>query len=109
MAESSFRFPDRQTLRRGLASMFARNGGGRGRLVSLHRESSFGSSFPCEIVRCRFEDGSRLVLFCKYAAADGSISYGQRGGLAYEVQVYRQVLQPSQASVPAFYGSYADR
>ncbi len=109
MAESSFRFPDDRTLLRGLTSVFARNGGGRGRPTSLSRETRYATTFPCEIVRCQFEDGSRLAIFCKYAAGNGSVSYGQRGGLAYEVQVYRHVLQPSQVTAPNFYGSYADR
>jgi len=33
---------------------------------------------------------------------------GQRGGIAYEADVYRQVLQPSGSSAPIFYGSYKD-
>ena len=108
MAESSFRFPDGQTLLRGLTSVFARNGGERGRPTSLRRESRYATTFPCEIVTCQFEDGSRLALFCKYAAGDGSDSYGQRGGLKYEIQVYRHVLRPSRVTAPDFYGSYAD-
>jgi thiamine kinase-like enzyme len=106
----SSQFPDRQTLLRGLTSVFSGNGYGRGRPTFLRREQSLhATSFPCEIVRCQFEDGNKLALFCKYESGDGSCSHGQRGGVAYEIQVYRQVLQPSQVSAPTFYGSYADR
>lgn len=110
MVESSFQFPNHETLRRGLTFVFNNNGGGRGRLTVLRREQGpYATSFPCEIVRCQFEDGGKVTLFCKYAAGDGGCSYGQRGGVGYEIQVYRRVLEPSQASAPTFYGSYTDR
>ncbi len=110
MQEVSFRFPDRQTLLRGLTSVLQGDGRGRGNLILLRREQSYyATSFPCEIVRCRFEDGSKLALFCKYATGMGSDSSRDRGGVVYEIDVYRHVLQPSQPSTPTFYGAYTDR
>src|SRR5713226_8530877 len=105
------KLPDKETLTRGLTSIFKGNGSAPGRLAVLRRDLAIHStSFPCEIVRCRFEDGRSLGLFCKYTDGNGgsSCSHGQRGGVAYEIEVYRKVLQPSQASSPAFYGTYTE-
>ncbi len=107
---SSFQFPDRERLHRGLVAIFNGRWSSYGRLTRLRREPSFyTTSFPCEIVRCWFETGRKLTLFCKYATKDEKDLYGQRGGVGYEVKVYRYVLQPSEASTPTFYGAYADR
>src|SRR5216683_1380858 len=93
-----------------LESIFSSNGFSQGRLTAMHREPTpYITTFPCEIVTCRFSSGKRLRLFCKYAAAQGKCSHGQRGGVDYEAEVYRQVLQPYGATAPAFYGSYKDR
>ncbi len=109
MGRQSFQFPDRQSLLRGLASVLNGNGRRRARMTFVRREKTlYATSFPCEIVRCHFEDGRKLALFCKYATRNKGSSYGQRGGVAYEIEVYRQVLQPAQASTPVFYGAYAD-
>lgn len=111
MPTTSSPFPDRQTLARGLNAVFNDNGSARGPLTILRREPTlYATSFPCEIVRGRFEDGSRLALFCKYTQGngDGVCSHGQRGGVVYEIAVYRQVLQPSRVSTPTFYGAYTD-
>lgn len=101
--------PDRELLQRVLSALFSRNGSQHRPLVGLRRQScDYVTSFPCEIVRARFEDGSKLTLFCKYAPRDSHSSYGQRGGVAYEAEVYRGVLHPSGLSTPAFYGSYVE-
>jgi Phosphotransferase enzyme family len=110
MAVSSFQFPNRGRLHRGLMAIFNGHGAGYGRLTRLRREPSFyTTSFPCEIVRCWFENGRKLTLFCKYETKDDGDPYGQRGGVPYEAKVYRHVLQASAASTPAFYGAFADR
>jgi aminoglycoside phosphotransferase (APT) family kinase protein len=59
-------------------------------------------------VRCRLSDGRELHVVCKYGAGHSVNVYGHRGGVPYEVEVYRQVLQPLQAATPTFYGSYTD-
>ena len=101
--------PDLDSLTAALASVFNHNGSARGGLTAVRREPTpYVTTFPCEIVTCRFADGTRLRLFCKFAARDGKCSHGQRGGLSYEAEVYRQVLKPSGASAPAFYGCHAD-
>jgi aminoglycoside phosphotransferase (APT) family kinase protein len=102
--------PDRNNLAAALASVFSRNESGLGQLAAIRRETSpYVTTFPCEVVTCRFVDGGKLRLFCKYAARDGKCSHGQRGGVRYEAAVYRRVLQPSGATAPVFHGSYTDR
>jgi aminoglycoside phosphotransferase (APT) family kinase protein len=92
-----------------LESVFGGGGSPWGMPVSMRRRATpYVTTFPCEIVTCRFPDGGRLSLFCKYGAKDGMCSFGQRGGVAYEAEVYRRVLQPSGVSAPAFYGSHTD-
>jgi len=100
---------ERNDLTLALNSVFSHNGYGRGRLKALRRKPTpYITTFPCEIVTCRFVDGGQLLLFCKYGARDGPCSYGQRGGVAYEAEVYRQILQPSGVSTPVFYGCYTE-
>src|SRR5260370_39726713 len=60
-------------------------------------------TFPSEIVTCRMADGSEQRLFCKYSDGQDNGDFGHRGGVAYEAEVYRQVLQPLQTSTPRFY------
>ncbi len=101
--------PDGETLRRVLTVVLNRSGSARGRLIELRRQRlEYGATFHCEILRTRFEDGSRLALLSKYARRDGSHSHGHRGGVAYEAEVYRRVLHPCGGSTPAFYGSYTE-
>jgi phosphotransferase family enzyme len=96
------------TLTTALTSVFSHNGHARGRLTAVDREPTpYVTTFPCEVVTCRFTDG-RLRLFCKFGARNGPCSHGQRGGVAYEAEVYRQVLKPFGASAPGFFGSYTD-
>jgi len=116
MQTSSSRiYPDSQTLVAGLRSVFSRNGFGGDQLTILDREPAvYVSSFPSEVVTCRFNYGSELRLFCKYASAWKYAyrlihqAHGHRRGVAYEVDVYRHVLQPLQASTPTFYGAHTD-
>ncbi len=92
-----------------LTAIFRRNGKSRGRPAVIYREPSlYSTTFPCEIVTCRFAAGRDLRLFCKYAPRDARCSYGQRGGVGYEAEVYRWILHPSGCSAPAFYGRYRD-
>jgi len=96
--------PNLQTLTVGLTSVL------RSQVTVLDRQSNiFTSTFPSEIVTCRVDEGSKLLLLCKYAAGGHRENvYGHRGGVAYEAAVYRHLLQPSHASTPTFYGMYSD-
>jgi Phosphotransferase enzyme family len=104
---SSAQFPDLQVLTLGFTSVFRSNGYTDGQVTVLDREPNiYTSSFPSEVVTCRFDDGSELQLLCKYGAEHAQ---GHWGGIAYEAQVYRHVLQPLPISAPKFYGAYMDR
>jgi len=96
--------PNLQTLTVGLTSVL------RSQVTVLDRQPNiFTSTFPSEIVTCRVDEGSKLLLLCKYAAGGHRENvYGHRGGVAYEAAVYRHLLQPSHASTPTFYGMYSD-
>jgi len=77
--------------------------------VLAREPHSYVSTFPSEIVTCRFNDRSELRLFYKYGACHSHNDYGHWGGIAYEAEVHRHVLLPLQVSVPTFYGAYTDR
>jgi hypothetical protein len=103
---SSSQFPDLQVLTLGLTSVFRSNGYTDGQVTVLARQPhSYVSSFPSEIVTCRFNDGRQLQLFYKYGPEH---SQGHWGGIAYEAQVHRHLLQPLPLSAPRFYGAYKD-
>jgi len=69
------RTPDH--LEEALMAVFSRNGAGCGVPITIRRAATpYVTTFPCEIVTCRFADGARLRLFCKYAARDTKCSFG---------------------------------
>jgi Phosphotransferase enzyme family len=100
------RLPNLQSLTVGLASVL------RSQVTVLDRQpNTYTSTFPSEIVRCRVDGGSELLLFCKYGTGHGtSLSgiTGHKGGVPYEAAVYRHVLRTSRATTPTFYGAYKD-
>jgi len=101
--------PDLEGLTIGLTTVLSSNGAARGSLSVLHRERSpYSTTFPCEIVTCRLEDGSELQLFCKYTGDIDYTGHGHRGRVKREIAVYRDVLQPLDLSQPRFYGGYTD-
>src|SRR5262249_43011088 len=61
-----------------------------------------------EVVRCRIGDGGHRKLYCKYGAGLNYRSYGHRGGVPHEAEVYRRVLEPVNFSVAKFYGAVED-
>jgi thiamine kinase-like enzyme len=102
--------PDKETLEYGISSVFRLNGYGRSVVRILDRQANvYKSTCPSEIVTCQFDDGSKLRLLCKYAVEYGYNTFSHRGGVAYEVEVYRDVLQPLQVSTPAFHGAHIDK
>jgi aminoglycoside phosphotransferase (APT) family kinase protein len=67
----------------------------------------WSSTYPSEIVTCRA--GQReLRLYCKYMAGLRYQSYGHRGGLQYETEVYRRILQSSLLPTARYYGAYLE-
>ena len=101
------RFPDLELLTRGLSAVIGGNGSSWAQVTVLHRSPAvWASTYPSEVVTCRIRDRGELTLYCKYMAGLSSDSYGHRGGVPYETEVYRRILQPLGFSVPKFYGSY---
>ena len=110
MSKTTSDLPGIQSLTEGISFVLTEGGFTRGRVTILNRESNvYKSTSPCEIVTCRLADGQILKLLCKYSAGQDHSSYGHRGGLAYEGEVYRRILMTSQLSIPVFYGTYTDK
>src|SRR6266436_5940356 len=108
LTDSQSTFPSIENLAAGLTTVFNSNGSRLGRATVLHREATpYSTTFPCEIVTCRLEQGGQLALFCKYTGGIDYTGHGHRGGVEYETAVYRQVLSAMDLSQPKFYGGYS--
>ncbi len=104
---ASWHFPSTRRLETRLAA--ALNMNGKGRLEVLKRElSPYSTTFPCEIVTCRLPDNKTTDMFCKYSAGIDYTGFGHRGGPAYELAVYREVLRPIGVTAPVCYGGEVD-
>ena len=104
---ASWHFPNNRRLETCLAA--ALNTNGKGRLKVLKRElSPYSTTFPCEIVTCRLPDNKTTDIFCKYSGDVDYTGFGHRGGPAYELSVYREVLRPIGVSAPVCYGGEVD-
>ena len=103
------RFPDLEALSVGVNAVVGGNGSRFSRISILDRTPAiYASTYPSEIVTCQRGNQREFKLYCKYMAGLSYDSYGHRGGVPYEIEVYRHVLQPLPISVPKFYGSYND-
>ena len=92
--------PDSRRLTAGLTA--ALNGDGTpGHAVKVldRKLPRFMSTFPNEIVTCRLPNGRKRRVFIKYEAGHGHNSFGHRGDVAYEAEVYQRLLR----TVPAFH------
>lgn len=109
MNQISHKVPDDSTLARVLTSLFQKNGV-TGDVAILSREPSlYASTFPSEILKCRLGDGTEKNILGKYQTYNwASYGHGHRGGVEYEAEVYRKVLQHDDFSTPEFYGVYTD-
>jgi hypothetical protein len=79
-----------------------------GNLMIIDRKARKRSTFPSEIVTCELSDGRLLRFFCKYEAGRSHKGHGHRAGVAYEADVYRQILQPLPVSTPRYFGAFND-
>jgi hypothetical protein len=104
MPTSTTSVPDLTTLRAGL--MHALDGAAMtGSVNVLNRQANgYAGAGRSEILTCRFADGSVRRLFCKYEAKDSQVW----SDVAYEAEVYRQVLQLCPGFAPTYFGSYHD-
>jgi hypothetical protein len=99
-------FPNSQLLTATLNSILNSNGTRYGEVTIVNREQMEEGSFPKELVTCRIEDGRQVQLFCKYTGGYSHASHGHRGGVPYEAEVYRHVLEPLRVSTPGFRGMH---
>jgi hypothetical protein len=96
------RFPETEVLTAGLGAML-----GVQDLQIRHRVPAiWASTHPSEVVTCELPGSTELKLHCKYAAGLHYESFGHRGGLPYEIEVYRRVLSELPIQVPRFYGGH---
>lgn len=103
-------FPNLDELTRGLQSVFNCNGSTDKNVTIVSRKpNTHMSSFPSEVVKCRFLEGNELRLFCKYVGGIGHNGYGHRGGVEREAMIYQNLLLPLQVTAPEFYGTYVDK
>jgi len=107
--DSMVQLPDLQTLTSVVNAVFGGNESADEQVTILDRESNiFTSTYSSMVVTCQLADGSEVRLLCKYSTGSDHNAYGHRGGVAYEAEVYRQVLQHLPVSTPRFYGHYRD-
>lgn len=74
-----------------------------GKIVA-RRPNPWSSTFPSEILTCESRSGICEIL-AKYSGSGGRPAFGHRGGVEYEVAVYREVLKSTPLSPPEFWGS----
>jgi hypothetical protein len=107
MKKSSVQLPDLQTLTTYINAVIYKDASSSDRLIITGREKNvYTSTFPSEILTCQLADGSQFQLLCKYAIGQDHNRFGHRGGVPYEAEIYRQVLQQIPISTPKFYGTY---
>ncbi len=100
------RLPEPEALNSGLSAVL---GGGGSSIRILDRAPAiWASTYPSEVVTCEVAGSSVLKLYCKYMAGLRYESFGHRGGVPYEIEVYRRVLASLPMSVPTFYGAYEE-
>jgi len=105
------RLPDLDALAAGLTAVFRTNLSLPAPVTVLERQpNDWARTFPSEIVRCRFANGSERQLFCKYmfGLPRDHEDHGSRGGVSYEALVYRSVLQHVPGFAPRFHGLHED-
>src|SRR5437773_12302938 len=68
----------------------------------------FMSTFPNEIVTCRLPNGRKRRVFIKYTSGQGHNSFGHRGDVAYEAEVYQRLLSTLPEFHPQCLGVHTD-
>ncbi|NND04611.1 MAG: phosphotransferase [Acidimicrobiia bacterium] len=94
-----------------LSPILAGRGHEESYLIAERQANPRSHTYWSEFVTLRFDSRPDLRIFCKYY--DGSshrdLGHGHRGGLRYEVDVYRSVLSGFDVTLPVFLGaSYND-
>ena len=108
--ENLAQVPELEALKAALANILVANGCSAESFEIISRQPGvYTSTFPTEILRCKFGDGTERQIFCKYHIKDlRKLNYGDHGGIAYEAAIYREILQHAQVSTPGFVGVHSD-
>ena len=81
---------------------------GRDLLVLKREASAYVSSSFHEILTCRFSDGSIRKLLLKRGVTHAESSHGNHGGVPYEAEIYRLVLEPLDIRNPRLHAAFVD-
>ena len=82
-----------------------RRAGYAGEVRTIHRRANIQTStFPSDVVTCRWADGRELSVFCKYSDLQANPVYGHRSGVAFEAMVYDEILTGLPLTFAACYG-----
>jgi len=101
--------PSLPTLQARLTAALANGSPAAGPVKVLVRElPRFMSTFPNEIVTCQLANGRKRRLFVKYAGGRSHDSFGHRGDVAYEAEVYRRLLRSVPDFRPKCLGAHTD-
>src|SRR5579862_6416252 len=100
-------FPDRRSLNRVLKPLLNKGARNGVRIVARQR-NLYASTFPSEVLTCRYHDGHELRLLCKYEVNQEENIFGHRGSVSYEAEVYRKILRDAPCPVPDYYGTHLD-
>jgi hypothetical protein len=101
--------PDSQTLAARLAAALDGGHSARSEVKILTRKlPRFMSTFPNEIVTCQVPGGRKRRVFVKYQGGKSHDSYGHRGDIPYEAEVYRRLLKALPDFRPRFLGAHSD-
>ncbi len=112
-----YQLPDTAKLERVLAAMLEESDfAPRHPLITSRRTNPYGSTFQSEMVTCALHDGRTIFLHCKYSDSqweddpdvNDHTAHGYRGGVAYEANVYRNVLATIKLPHPRFFGTHVD-
>ncbi len=101
--------PDLATLTvRLTAALNGDDASGRPVKVLQRKLPRFMSTFPNEILTCQLPNGRTRRLFIKYEAGHSHRSYGHRGNIGYEAEVYQRLLYSLQGFRPRCLGVSTD-
>lgn len=97
--------PSRSALTVALAEML-----GSSVVITRRLRNAYASTYLSEMVWCRLAENEERTVLCKYGAGPVNVVYGHKGGVVYEAEVYRQMLQPLQGrtTLAAFHGAHTD-
>lgn len=96
--------PDTASLQTQLAACLEQRDALSEPLSVLDRAQLSEGTYPKEVITCRLGPGVIRRYFCKYAAGEVHNSFGHRGGLPLEIDIYTQILPHLPVTVPTLVG-----